>query len=268
MKKTTSGTILVLTLLGCACSIAPTQYVERGNKFQASGNYAEAELNYRKAIQKDPQLGEAYYRLGTLQMRLQRPEDARASFVTAQRLLPLRRDIAVALADASFASYLRNPRSTVYYNDVVNSGARFLKEDPTSFDGLRLNGYVAMFDRHYPEAIDLLKAADVVKPMQEDVVYALVECLIEEGRGAEGEKLGQSLISADKSYAPIYEILYRYYVSEKRLTEAEAILNQKVTNNPDSAVYRLELASHYARLGNETGVKQVIQQMQNGNKFP
>ena len=47
-----------------ACSKSAAQYIDRGNKLFADGQYADATLNYRNAIQKRPDSGEAYYRLG------------------------------------------------------------------------------------------------------------------------------------------------------------------------------------------------------------
>jgi tetratricopeptide (TPR) repeat protein len=268
MNKSTFAGILILIVLNSACGISPVQYVERGNKLFDSEQYADAEINYRKAIQKDAKLGEAYYRLGTLQLRESHPEEAYKSLLSAVGLLPGRHDVAVILADAAFAAYLRNPRSVAYYDQVRTTAARLLKEDSRSFDGLRLKGYVEMFDRHYPEAIALLKAADGVRPTQPDVVYALVQCLIQAHQGPEAEKLGQSLTQTNKAFAPVYEILYRYYMGENRPLDAEAILKAKIANNPENAGYRLELAAHYAGAGNEAGLRQTIQQLEDGNRFP
>jgi len=266
-KRIIAG-ITILIVFDSACGVGAVQYIDRGNKFFESGRYADAEINYRKAVQKDPKLGEAYYRLGTVLLREAHADEAYKSLVVAAGSLPGRHDVAVALADASFAAYLRNPRAALYYDQVSSASSAFLKEDPKSFDGLRLKGYVAMFDKHYSEAVRLLRAADEVRPMQQDVVLALVQCLIQVHQDAEAEKLGQSLIQKDKTFVPIYDVLYRLYINGNRLAEAEAVLKAKVANNADNAAYRLELASHYAGTGQEAELKQTIQRLQEGNRFP
>jgi hypothetical protein len=40
---------------------APSYYLQKGNELSAGGKQAEASLNYRRAIQTDPKLAEAYY---------------------------------------------------------------------------------------------------------------------------------------------------------------------------------------------------------------
>ena len=47
-----------------ACGKSATQYIERGNQLFAAGHYGDATLNYRNALKKSPDSGEAYYRLG------------------------------------------------------------------------------------------------------------------------------------------------------------------------------------------------------------
>lgn len=265
MNKLTLASFLAFAILSAGCG-SPAGYVDRGNKLFDDGKYADAEINYLKAIQQNPKLGEAYFRLGTVQLRTSRPEQAYNNLLTAVRLLPGRHDAAVSLADAAFAAYLRNPRSRLYYDQIQKSASSFLKQDPQSFDGLRLEGYIEMLERHYPKAIELLKSADSVKPNQEDLVLALVQCLIEAHQEAEAEKRGRDLIQTQKTFAPIYEVLYRLYMNQERKGDAEAILKLKIANDPKNAGNRLELASHYAATGNEAGLKETIRQLEDQNR--
>ena len=58
---------LSILLFELACSKSPQYHVERGNRLMASGKYADAELQYRESISKDPKFAEGYYRLGLLE---------------------------------------------------------------------------------------------------------------------------------------------------------------------------------------------------------
>ena len=88
MKKFASAAML-LTMLGVsACAVSPAQYVQKGNALFDSGKYADAEINYQKALQKDPNLGEAYYRLGLTKMREAQPAEAYRVLSRAAELLP------------------------------------------------------------------------------------------------------------------------------------------------------------------------------------
>jgi len=62
LNRFLSGVILGLLLSTVGCMRSANYYLDKGNELFAKGNFAEAELNYRKAIQKDQNLGEAHYR--------------------------------------------------------------------------------------------------------------------------------------------------------------------------------------------------------------
>jgi tetratricopeptide (TPR) repeat protein len=57
---------LLLVLAGCRSA---NSYLEKGNAAYARGQFADASLNYRKAIQKNADFGEAYYRAGLSEMK-------------------------------------------------------------------------------------------------------------------------------------------------------------------------------------------------------
>jgi tetratricopeptide (TPR) repeat protein len=259
--------VVLMMLLMSACAVKPGQYVEKGNSLFDAGKYADAEINYQKAIQKDANLGEGYFRLGLTQMREARPAEAYRNLSRAAELLPKRTDVAAAFGDAALAAYLQRPQ-TSYYDQVSTTSARLLKADPKSFDGLRLKGYIAMIDRRLPEAVELLKQADAVKPMQDEVIDALVQSLIRDNQGPDAERVALAFIRDKKSFAPVYDTLYAYYVTANREGDAEALLKTKVAGNPDKIVYRLQLASHYVRMHNEAGLNATIQNLKASKLFP
>lgn len=55
-------------------------FIRAGNKLFAGEKYAEAEIAYRKALEKDPQSKEALYNLGTAQYQQKKFEEAAQSF--------------------------------------------------------------------------------------------------------------------------------------------------------------------------------------------
>src|SRR5579864_7425730 len=70
--------ILALCAFLCsACSKSAEHYLQKGNELYAAGKPSEAALNYRRAIQQNPKLGEAYYKLGLTEVKLQ---DLRGAF--------------------------------------------------------------------------------------------------------------------------------------------------------------------------------------------
>jgi hypothetical protein len=50
--------VIVVACVQFGCSKSPLSYVDRGNQLVADGQYAKAELQYRKSIIADPKFAE------------------------------------------------------------------------------------------------------------------------------------------------------------------------------------------------------------------
>jgi predicted Zn-dependent protease len=259
-----------LCLLGTGCSPSPSAYVERARKAAASEKYADAEIDYLKATQAKPDFGDAWYGLGQAQFKQGHLTDALKSLTRASDLLRSRDDIAVTLAETDMAIYLASPaRTAELYQRVVATSANLLKRNPNSYDGIRLKGYVAMIDRHFPEAIELLRKADSLKPGQGDVTQAMMECLIQNGQGPEAEKLGTAFLARNKNFIAVYDTLYSYYMDSHRDGDAEQLLKNKIAANPGALAFRLQLARHYLDAQKEGEASAVLKQVLDDSKdFP
>ena len=260
-----------LCLLSAGCSTSPSAWVEKGKKATAAGKYAEAEIDYLKAIQAKSDFGEAWYGLGIVRLKQSHLADAWYALTRASDLLPSRRDeVAVNLGDAGMAIYLSSAaRPADMYQRIVAISADLLKHNPNSYDGLRLKGFVAMIDRHYPEAIELLKKADAMKPGQGDITQALMESLIQNSQGTEAEKLGTAFLARQKNFIPIYDVLYRYYMSDRREGEAERLLKDKIAANAGDLPSRMQLGRHYLVVRKEAEMSGALQQVaDDARNFP
>lgn len=236
----------------------------------ASAKYAEAEIDYLKATQAKSNSGDAWYGLGLAQFRQGHLVDALQSLTRASNLLPSREDVSVSLAETSMAIYLASPtRSPDLYQQVATTAGDLLKRNPDSFDGFRLKGFVAMIDRHYSEALELLRKADSIKPGQGDVTQALMECLIRNGDGPEAEKLGTAFLARQKDFIPVYDALYGYYMTGRRDGDAEQVLKSKIAAHPEVLQFRLQLARHYLDDQKESEMSGVLKAVLDDSKnFP
>jgi len=97
--------VCILSALAASCSRGTEYYISTGNRFFTAGKLDDASLNYRKAIQKDPQSGEALYRLGLAQMKQQKYTEAFSSFANALPLLPGRQDVRIQFGDLCLNLY-------------------------------------------------------------------------------------------------------------------------------------------------------------------
>jgi tetratricopeptide (TPR) repeat protein len=262
--------LAAISLLVTGCATDPAAWVDRGRKAEKSAKYAEAEIDYLKAIQVKPDFGEAWYGLGTARFKQSHLVESWQALTRASDLLPSREDIAVSLAETTMAIYLTSPSHPAeLYQRLATTSAMLLKRNPNSFDGFRLKGYLTLIDRHYPEAIELLRKADSIKPGGGDVTQALMECLILNGQGPEAEKLGTAFLARRKDFGPVYDALYGYYMTSHREGDAEQVLKNKIAASPADLQPRIQLAKHYLNAHKEQELSAVLKEVLDDSKdFP
>ena len=272
MSRTLAVALLLAWSAGAltSCRQSPQQYVAKGNAFFNSGKYDDAIINYRKAIQRDPKFGDAYYRLGLAELKTGRSRDAYAAFSTASTLLPDRDDVKVTLADFLLFTYLgTKDRPAMLYMQLTKLSDDLIAKPPSSYEGLRVKGALAWSDGHLKEAEDLFQRANAVKPMQPGLVVMWVQALFQDGQPDEAESLALQLIQAHKDSGTIYDILYSRYRSQNRLSDAENILRTKAANNPGNISAALELAMSYASGGQREQMTATLQRVLDDPKtFP
>jgi len=272
MKQTTCVCVAILAFGAATGCIATKQtYVSRGNQLYDAGKYADAALNYRKAIQKDPKFGEAYYRLGLAAVKQDQAREAYDSLYRATQLLPNRVDVTERFGDICLSYYLADSNHPKFlYNQIAELSSQLLAKDPNSYEGLMLKGYLAQTDRQPKQAIDFFRKAIHINSSDQGVQAALVKSLLQAGETQEAEKLGMDLINRQKSsYGPIYDLMYGVYASTNRPAEAENVLKTKVSNNPKQANWIVQLAQYYRRSQKPAEMKATLQRLlDNPKEFP
>jgi tetratricopeptide (TPR) repeat protein len=251
MKKIACVCILVVSAIASSgCSATKQAYLAKGNAFFTAAKYEDAALNYRKAIQKDPAFGEAYYRLGLTALQLSQGRAAYEAFSHAVQLQPENVDAQEKFADVCLNFYLRDPQHPLaLYTQITKLSDQLLSSNPNSYEGLMLKGYLASTDRKLTDAIEFFRRALQVNSSNPRVVTELVHTLLLDGQVEKGEALALDLITRQKtSYGPVYDLLYSSYLAANRASDAENILKAKVKNNPKQAEYLVQLARHYSRM--------------------
>lgn len=247
MKKVVGGVLAAALVVASGCSTTKQGYVSKGNKFFAENRFDDAALNYRKAIQKDPRYGEAYYRLGLTALKQDQAMEGYSALEHAVELQPNNIEAKEKLGELILAEYMadsRHPQNL--YRELFDLSSQILAKNPNSFEGLRERGYLAYTDRKPEEAIALFRQALKVEPEDGTLTTALVQVLMASGHPEEAEQLGLNLIARQKTYGPMYHLMYTWYVEQKRMTEAENLLVSEVANNPTRGEYILRLAGHYS----------------------
>ena len=85
-KRKVTTTILLLMVVMSGMAQTDRQYVRQGNKQYRAGDFANAEVSYRKAIEKNPRNPQAAYNLGNALMAQKKDSAAIEQFQNAAKL--------------------------------------------------------------------------------------------------------------------------------------------------------------------------------------
>src|SRR5580704_11179056 len=80
--------IVALTSCTSDPNVAKKKYIDLGNKYFDRSKYKEAEIMYRRSLEKDKRYGLAYYKLGLTALKQKQLTAAVNNFRRAVELLP------------------------------------------------------------------------------------------------------------------------------------------------------------------------------------
>jgi tetratricopeptide (TPR) repeat protein len=234
----------LLLLAGCRSA---NNYLEKGNAAFQRGHFEEASLNYRKAVQKDANFGEAYHSAALAELKLNKAAEALQDLREAVRFMPDNQAAREDLTNLMLGAYIGDPAHPKFlYDLLVQFSTTWLQRDPNSIQGLRIHGYLAMLERRPEEAVEVFRRAHQTHPRDEKVVDGLMDALFRANQPSAAEKVGLDFLATDTTAADIYDALFRMYVAAHRVQDAEKILTRKVDSNPRENSNILQLAGFYA----------------------
>ena len=265
--------LLVFTFFVASCSRDPKvqarRYVENGNKFYEKSKFKEASIMYRRALQKDLRFGEAYYRLALADIKLAAYGDAVRALRRAVELAPDNADAKVKLCDILMVAISQDrDHSDELTKEVKQLADKLLQKDPNSYDGHRIEGQLALVQKDAPDAVKQFELATRAKPGQTDLALAYFQALLANQQAPEAEKMALAVIDKNKTFAPMYDMLYVYYMQTKRVPEAERMLQRKIDSNPQQGNYLVELAAHYLFTKQNDQVDAVLRRLGDEKQFP
>ena len=277
MTRLVSLILLVCVVVGLVgCNRDPKQasakYVTVGNRYYEQGKFKEAVLMYKRALQKYLKNGEAYYRLGLADLRIQDAQGAVAAFQRAVSLQPNNTDAMVKLADIYLTAYaaISQRRSTQPKEYLVEADElikRIQKLD--AFEFHRLSGYRRLFDSDPQAALTEFRAAYALRPGDPGVGLMMFNTLAKLNQFPEALTTANQLIEKHKDFAQIYAALYLEYLNRKDLDSAERVLKLRATNNPKDPGVFIALAGHYFGTGRKPEMQAALNTVLSDRKtFP
>ena len=264
---------LAAILLAASCSRDPQsqaqRYVDNGNKFYEKAKYKEASIMYRRALQKDLRYGEAYYRLGLADIKLSAFTDAVRALHRAVELQPKNADAAVKLAEIYLVATAQDPdHATQLMKEVKDLSDHLLELDPNSADGHRMKAQIALLGNDAATAVKEFEVARRSKGKDADLTLGYFQALSNNKEFGKAESVARDLIAQDKTYGPIYDVLYAQYMRQNDTAAAERVLKLKLENNPKVAGFLLQTATHYLYTKQRPEMDAALNRLADEKNFP
>ncbi len=266
-KFTLALPVLVLSLLG-GCARTPQNYFSKANEEFQRGRYEEASINYRLAIQKDPNFVTAYQKLGMSEYAQGRVENSVAMLTKASQLAPKDLGILENLADVTFNRYLSTNRPQGLYDSVNGMVKRILEMNPNSAVGLRLLATLQYGDGKLKESIATFEKADIASPYDPAVILPLADALRLDNRSAEAEQRALQVLAHKPDFAAMYDWLGELYLSSNRPSEAEKLFQSRIKQYPKDSSAILALAALYRQEHKEKDASSLIASLTANTEFP
>jgi tetratricopeptide (TPR) repeat protein len=216
---------------------AKREYVASGDRYMQQRQVDAAIIEYRNAIQQDPQFGEAYRKLSAAYLnRGETPEAARAA-VTAAQLLP---DVADAQVEAGGALLLVGK-----FADAKGYADRVIARDASHVRARVLLGNATAGLKDTDAAIREFEEAIRLDPQQSGVYTGLAVLKASQGEREAAERIFKQAIATEQKSAPARLALAQFYWSTDRLEDAERVMMETHDLMPGEPQVNVMLALFY-----------------------
>jgi tetratricopeptide (TPR) repeat protein len=259
----TAATALVAMLLivatGCKGNPekAKKKYLESGLAYVDKKQYDAAVIQFKKALQVDPNYADAHYQLGLALLRQgndkQHLTQGYFELNQAAKLDPKNLKARLEMGNLLWAR--------TDFKKAAEQARTVLQQDPNSAEAYALLGTSLFAQKEPAEALEAYNKVIELKPnqasgyMNRGVLYASMR------KDAEAEADFKKAISLDPKNLEGYANLSRFYQYKQDLPQAEQVLQQGIKNNPDAPANYLRLAGLLLQQNRPQDAETVLQNL-------
>lgn len=244
--------VLLLLLAGCASPEQKVQkYYDRGADRYAQGDYVNARLEFKNALQIDPDHAPSWHLMGMSALKNGNVQQAFRELGHAALLDPENTATQLELGKI----YLAGRRTA----EALERAELVLAGDASNPDGLLLKAAALLMEGRSKEARVILEALPVRGVTRPDV-YLLLSRAHGTG-GDDAEAVLREGIERNPRHVTLHITLARLLVERGRPAEAVALMETVVALEPEQAGHRFNLASLYWDQGQRNKAETVLQQV-------
>lgn len=291
-------------LLFAACSDpeqTKAEHLKRGEALLKEKKFVESELEFRNALQIDPQLGAAYWGLAQANEGLERIPETIESLKQTIAKDPNNLEASTKLGNWYLAfSRAPNAEKEQLIAEAERLTSEVLSRDPNNIEGHILNGNLLYVRGKRDEALRELTRAIEINPQRVEsqlslgIFYTTIgdttraeeifkravamnagsalphltygRFLIAQNRAPEAEAEFRRAVEADPQDRTSHEILASYYLVNKQLDKAEAAFRKIAEIQPDRPEGQAKLADFYSTIERNDDAVRIYESLV--TKFP
>jgi tetratricopeptide (TPR) repeat protein len=232
--------VILCVAAAVGCSRDSGEYVKSGDAYVAQQKYKDAIVEYRNAVNKDPQNGNARLKLADAYAAENDLRNAYREYVRAADLLPASRE-----AQMKAAQILLMAGS---FEDARARADKVLALNPKDVDGLMLRAAAAAGLKDYDGAFKGVQEAIELEPGKSGAYVNLGALELVKGRTAEADAAYLKAIELEPNSLPVRLAMANYQIASGKPLEALESLKRAVQIDGASPQAHRALANLYLAL--------------------
>lgn len=237
-RRAIACALLIVACGGCSRDphAAMLKYAKSGDAYAAAGKHAEAIIEYRNALEKEPRAGDVRLKLADAYLKQGEAAKAVQEYVRAADVLP---DASVQLRAGSLLLMARR------FDDAKGRAEKVLAAEPKNVDGqiLLANSLAGLKD--LDGAVAELEEAIQLSPERSATYTNLGEIELGRGRRQPAENAFKRAVELAPKAAQAHLALGSFYWATAQWAAAERELTEALAVEPDNALAHRAAATFY-----------------------
>jgi tetratricopeptide (TPR) repeat protein len=261
VSKSMTGVILSIFMLLCMGCSSPEEkkqaFMHKGDQLYSQKEYVKARLEYRNAIQIDPEFAPAYYRLGKTELALDNVKRAYGMMSKAVELDPDNIDARIDLG-----KILLSGKASDRAKEQADA---VLAKDPSHVDALLLKAAAFIVDKEYDPGEKILMdlyQAGVTSPDLYMMLFSLSQS--RDDKGAVRAYLMEG-VQKNPDHSGLIQYLAQLDANEKQFEAAQAGLEKVISLEPEEIRHKLNLARLMNHQGKSNQAETLLDKVLAGN---